>query len=139
MAAVNRLERVNALMRREIGEACFRILGGEGLNLAALSITRVVTSSDLRNATVYVSVFGGEEEKGRYLRALADHRRDFQRLVNRTMTLKYTPVLHFRLDESVEKGDRVLNLLIRMEAEEADAPTPAPDAGASGESTDPQP
>ena len=118
MSPVNRLERVNALMRREIGEACFRVLGAEGLDLAALSITRVVTASNLRDATVYVSVFGHEEERGRYLRALADHRRDFQRLVNRDMTLKYTPVLHFRLDESIEKGDHVLDLLLKMEAEE---------------------
>lgn len=119
MPQINRLDRVNALMRRVIGEACFTVLGTEGLDLSAITVTRVVTASNLRDATVYVSVFGHEAERGRYLRVIGSHHQDFQRVVNREMKLKYTPVLHFRADESVEKGDHVLDLLLRMESEEA--------------------
>lgn len=113
--AVDRLERVNVLVRREIAEAIPTVMSGTGIDLAAVMITGVRVASNLRNATVSVSVFGHEKERGTYLAAFRAKRNEFQKLINRDIRLKYTPVLQFVIDESVEKGDHVLDVLSKME------------------------
>jgi ribosome-binding factor A len=122
--AVDRLERVNALLRREIGEALYHVFNGE-IDLAAVTVTRVETARNLRTATVSVSVFGHETERGRILRALADKHAALQALINRDCHLKYTPRLRFQLDTSIEKGDHILALLGKMDGDvEDDADQP---------------
>ena len=131
--SIDRLERVNALLRREIGEALFHVLAHDGVDLATVTVTRVEASRNLRNATVYVSILGHEGERGTILRKLAHRHGDLQRLVNRDLKLKYTPVLRFELDTSVEKGDHVLGVLARMDREEgASAGAAAPGDAAPG-------
>ena len=117
--AVDRLERVNALLRREIGEALYHVFNGE-IDLAAVTITRVETARNLRTASVSVSVFGHQTERGRILRALADKHAALQSLINRDCHLKYTPRLRFMLDTSIEKGDHILALLGKIDGDVED-------------------
>ena len=126
--AIDRLERVNALLRREIGEAFFKVFAGDVIDLAAITVTHVQTARNLRNATVSISVFGHDAEKGAYLRRIANKAKELQDLINRDLTLKYTPRLRFVLDGSVEKGDHILDVLSKL-----DLPAEA-DETASGES-----
>jgi len=124
--AVNRIDRVNALLKRVIAEAVFRVFQADDVNPGTITVTSVNTGRDLRNATVNVSVFGTEEEQKRALGHLVHHTREFERIVNREVRLKYTPVLRFVLDHSLEKGDRVLALLNSLEpAADASAEAPA--------------
>jgi ribosome-binding factor A len=116
--SIDRLERVNALLRREIGEALYKVFAGEPIDLAAVTVTQVVTSRNLRNATVSVSIYRHENERPAMLRRLAGKARELQALINRDLTLKYTPRLRFALDASVEKGDHVLDVLNRLEESE---------------------
>ncbi len=113
--AIDRLERVNALLRREIGEALYKVFADDTLDLASVTVTQVRAARNLRSATVSVSVFGYEGSRGVIIRRLADKARELQALINRDLTLKYTPKLRFELDESVEKGDYILNVLSRLE------------------------
>jgi ribosome-binding factor A len=114
--SIDRLERVNALLRREVGEALYKVFVGEPIDLAAITITRVEAARNLRNAKVWVSVFGHEQERGALLRQLANKAKELQLLINRDLTLKYTPRLRFELDGSLEKGDHILDVLSRLEA-----------------------
>lgn len=114
--AIDRLERVNALLRREISEALYKVFAGEPIDLAAITITRVETARNLRTARVAVSVFGHEHERGAFLRHLANKAKDLQALINRDLTLKYTPRLRFELDGSLEKGDHILDVLSHLDA-----------------------
>jgi ribosome-binding factor A len=113
--SVDRLERVNALVRREIGEALFKVFAGETIDLAAITVTQVQTARNLRNATVSISVFGHEGERGAYLRRVANKAKELQALINRDLSLKYTPRLRFVLDGSVEKGDHILDVLSKLD------------------------
>lgn len=113
--SVDRLERINALVRREIGEALFKVFAGDTIDLAAITVTQVQTARNLRNATVLVSVFGHEGERGAYLRRIANKAKELQSLINRDLTLKYTPRLRFVLDGSVEKGDHILDVLSKLD------------------------
>lgn len=112
---VDRLTRVNELLRREIAEALFGVIHEGEFDLAAVTITHVVTSRDLRTARVFVSIRDHVEERPRFLRLLDRHRQQIQSLINRHLMLKYTPRLTFELDPSLEKGDKVLGLLFQME------------------------
>lgn len=111
---VDRIERVNALLRREIGEALYKVFAGDPMELGLLTVTRVQAARNLRTATVWVSIFGHEHAHGAILRKLANKAKDLQALINRDLTLKYTPRLRFELDGSVEKGDHILNILSHL-------------------------
>ncbi len=126
--SIDRLERVNALLRREIGEAFFKVFGGEPIDLAAITVTHVRTARNLRNATVSISIFGHEQERGAYLRLIADKAKELQSLINRDLTLKYTPRLRFELDESVEKGDHILDVLSKLDVPQDSEPGGAADS-----------
>ena len=120
--SVDRLERVNSLLRREIAESIPSVMAGSGVDIAAVTVTGVSVASNLRNATVSVSVFGHEKERLHIVSQFKARRSEFQKLINRDIKLKYTPVLHFTLDESLEKGDHVLDVLSKMEASGAIPP-----------------
>jgi len=60
----DRLTRVNELLRREIGVVLYRLLDRSQFDLAALTVTHVITSSDLRSARVLISIRGHEHERG---------------------------------------------------------------------------
>ncbi len=107
---VDRLTRVNELLKREIADLIER-----GLVTAPnmlVSVTEVCSSVDLRNATVYISIFGGAPgDRRRVMKELEDSRIDLQRKIARTLGFKHTPVLLFKQDARTELGDRVFTLL----------------------------
>lgn len=78
------------------------------------SITDVDLSGDLRHAKVFVSVMGSEEEQQATLSGL-NHATGFLRheLAQR-LTIRYTPDIHFRLDESIARGAHVLDLINKV-------------------------
>ncbi len=109
--AVDRLERVNSLLKRVIGESVFRVLQGDDINPGTITVTEVACAKNLRNATVKVSVFGEPAEQNRALGHIIRRTHEFERIVNAEVRLKFTPQLRFVLDHSLEKGDHVLAIL----------------------------
>ena len=107
---VDRLTRVNELLKRELAEDIGRgIISAPGM---LISVTEVRSSVDLRNATVCVSIFGGtNSDKERAMQELDRARVDFQRSIAAKLGFKHTPVLYFKRDLRQEKGDRVLEIL----------------------------
>ncbi len=112
--STSRILRVNALLHREIAEAFYKVFAGGGLDLAAVSVTRVETAPNLRNANVYISIYGHAGEHPKILATLARHAPALQSLINKDCHLKYTPRLHFHYDPSIERGDRVLDALYHL-------------------------
>jgi ribosome-binding factor A len=80
------------------------------------SITDVEVSADLRHAKVFVSVMGGEMEQRATLAAL-NHACGFLRheLAQR-LTIRYTPEIVFRLDESIARGVHMIDLINQVSA-----------------------
>ncbi len=108
--SVDRLTRVNELIKRELAQLAERDSIAPAGTL--VSITEVNTSVDLRNATVYVSVFGGGNAAKRTVeKQLHLYRPEWQRRMATTLAFKHTPVLCFRLDERMAAGDRVLEII----------------------------
>ena len=123
--SVKRLTRVNELLKREIAAGLFRVMNEAGFDLSAVTVTHVITSSDLRTARVLVSIRDHQRERGRMLSLLRHHRSTIQDIVHKNVILKYTPHLSFELDPSLEEGDRVLSLIAQLEAAE-DKPEDGP-------------
>ena len=110
----DRLTRVNELLRREIAELLFSVLSGEDVDVGAITVTRVTASRNLRSARVMVSIRDHQDERSAMLSMLKRHRAEIQGRINKDLTLKYTPRLEFFLDESLEKGDRILGVLSEL-------------------------
>ena len=108
---IDRTLRLNALLHREIAESFYKVFAGGGLDLAAVSVTRVEVAPNLRNATVYISILGHAGEHAKIIGTLSRHAHDLQCLINKDCHLKYTPRLHFVYDPSIERGDRVLDAI----------------------------
>jgi ribosome-binding factor A len=112
-----RLVRVNELLKREIAEDVHRNFSMSDFDTAAITVTRVECAADLRDANVFISIFGHEDERDRMISYLNRHRQEVIRMMIKRVKLKYTPRLHFVLDESIEGGDRILSMLADMERE----------------------
>jgi ribosome-binding factor A len=114
-----RLQRVSELIKRELSEIFTRELSFEG---ALVTITDVDVTADLKNAHVYVSILGSQEQKAAALAQMGGHRKDLQHLLSRRVVLKFTPHLHFKLDESVERGVRIIEMLDQIDIPADDTP-----------------
>jgi ribosome-binding factor A len=109
-----RLQRVRELLKREVGEIIRRELPVEEAGL--INVNDVEVAPNLKNATVYVGILGGKTQKEKGMELLELKRVRIQGLIARGVVLKYTPRLRFVLDESVERGNRVLKILEELEA-----------------------
>ena len=111
--STRRLERVNELLKHEIGEIIRREFTIADVGL--ISVNAVETAGDLRTAKVFISVLGQPDQQKRALRLIGEKRQFIQGEIGRNIVLKYTPTLSFTLDDTIEKGNRVLKILDELE------------------------
>jgi ribosome-binding factor A len=76
-----------------------------------VTVQQVSVTPDLKQAHVYIGVIGSEDQRRAAMAQLHDKRRALQSEIGRRVTFKYTPQLHFVLDNTVERGTRILNIL----------------------------
>ena len=116
-----RHERVRELLKREIGEAIRREFNVSETGL--ISVNDVDPAGDLKSAVVYISILGNADQQKRGLHILTEHRIRLQAMVARAVVLKYTPLLKFVLDDSIIRGNKVLQII--EDLEKSDPPGPA--------------
>lgn len=83
------------------------------------SITRVEMSGDLRYAKVFVSVMGDSEEQKETMKGLKNANGFLRHELASRLTLRFMPELVFKLDHSIEEGSRILELINKVEREDA--------------------
>ncbi len=103
----HRLLRVNELLKRELSALLVREMTFENL---LVTVNQVDVTPDLKSAHVYISVLGSQGRK-EVLPKLEASRAALQSALSKHVVLKYTPHLVFHLDDSIERGDRVLEIL----------------------------
>jgi ribosome-binding factor A len=108
-----RLQRVRELLKREIGEVIRREFPVSEAGL--VSVNDVDVAGDLHSAIVFISILGTAEQQKRGLAMLTQHRKRIQGLVARAVVLKYTPTLKFLVDDSIARGNRVLQIIEELE------------------------
>jgi len=107
---------------RKVNEALHHVIAGEverlkDPGLGFVTITGVDTSPDLRSARVYYSVLGDEAQHRETEAALLRASPRIRVVVGRQVRLKFLPELHFELDEAIERGRRMEEILRRLREE----------------------
>jgi len=108
-----RLQRVRELLKREIGEAVRREFHVSDAGL--ITVNDVDVAGDLKSAVVFVSILGNADQQKRGFQLLTEHRARIQSLVARSIILKYTPALKFVFDDSIVRGNKVLQIIEELE------------------------
>jgi len=113
-----RIGRINEEIQKELS-AKIRTLKDPRVQDAMISITGVETTSDLRYAKVYVSVL--QKERGKdVLKGLKSAGGFLRHEIGSKLQLRYTPELVFTLDDSIDKGARMYELLNSLHVEKDD-------------------
>ena len=111
----DRMRRVDEAMREVLSGAITSEL--KDPRVGFVTVTSVDTASDLRHARVYVSVLGTDSVRRRSLDGLRSAHGYLQRRVAHELHLKHTPTLDFVYDDTLDRAQRIDELLER-EAEE---------------------
>ena len=108
-----RHERVRELLKRAIGEAIRREFNVSEVGL--VSVNDVDCAGDLKSATVFISILGNADQQKRGLAVLTEHRARIQGLMAKAVVLKFTPTLRFVIDDSVVRGNKVLQIIEELD------------------------
>lgn len=105
--------RVRELLKRELGEIIRRQIpiaqGG------VICVNDVGLAADLQSAKVFVSIVGNPEQRKLGAELLEQNTIPIQNLLGQAVILRYTPHLKFVIDDSIERGDRVLRILDELD------------------------
>jgi ribosome-binding factor A len=110
----HRLDRVRNLLRQVTSEILPQV---KDPRVGFVTVTDVEVSADLRHARVFVSVLGSAAEREEAVKGLNSARGFVRRELMHQVTLRHIPELSFHLDESLDRGMRVNELLQKARAE----------------------
>ncbi len=104
-----RTEQVADLIQEVLSELLEREV--KDPQLGFVTLTGVEVAADLHNARVYFSVLGDEAAAQESRAALERAAGFLRRELSRRMTIRYVPELYFVLDRSIERSQRIADLL----------------------------
>ena len=110
--ASNRIVRINEEIQRELSALIPAVKDPRVSGM--ISVTAVETTPDLRYAKAYISVLDKENGE-RVLKGLRSASGWLRRELGSALRLRYTPELVFQLDDSIDKGAHILELLRSVE------------------------
>lgn len=119
-----RLQRVAELLKREISDILRRELSVEQVGL--LNVNEVGVAADLRSAVVFIGFVGTKAQRAAAPEKLQAQAARIQLALGSALRMKWTPTLQFVLDDSVERGNRILSIIEEIETPPAPPPSPAP-------------
>lgn len=118
MKSYNRSDRVSQQIKRELSEIIQRNEIKDDRIGGLVSITEVMVSGDLRNVKVYFSVYGEESQRVGTLAALEEATGFLRGELCRRLGIRFAPELVFKLDDSLERGHRITELLDKIKRKE---------------------
>ena len=122
-----RTDRINEQLREEISILLTRSIKDPRLN-GIISITRVISSGDLRSARVYISVMGNNQTKQEALAGIQSAASFLRRELRDRINMKHTPFLTYELDDSMEEADQLLRLMNQVKPEDHEPDTLDPES-----------
>lgn len=111
-----RKDRVGDLLHHEISQLLMK--GIKDPRIGFVTITGVEVTDDLKEAKVYYSVIGTDEDKKAAANGLRSSTGFIRSTLRKALALKHIPNLHFRFDSSLEYGERIEKLLKEVNVEE---------------------
>lgn len=109
--ASRRQEKFAKVIKKAVSRAILEGLSDPRIE-GFISVTRVEMSPDLRNAYVFLSIFGSEEKAQKKTFAAIRHGRSkIQSVVAGALSSKFCPVLHFEMDEVFKKTLETMRII----------------------------
>lgn len=122
MATSRRVSRVASLIKREVSQMLLSDIKDDRVGAGMVSITDVDVSGDLQHAKIFVSIYGTDEARAETMAGLKSATSFVRSELGSRIRLRRTPEVIFLEDRSIERGDRILSLLNRLERDRQDAP-----------------
>ena len=119
MPGGSRPSRIGDQLRAELSDLLAREVHDPGIGF--LTITQVTVTPDLQTARVYYTTLGDERARRESSRALQRAAPFLRRQVGGRLRLKRVPQLEFFFDDSIERGDRIEQILNELNTERAQA------------------
>jgi len=120
-SSFSRSDRVRRAMMKELGDILMNDLKDPRLSDTVISVTDVEVSGDLRHAKVFVSILTDDDDyKVELMTLLMSYEVKIRKALAQRVSLRYVPEIKLKLDESLERGTHMTNLLNRIERGELD-------------------
>ena len=108
----HRTDRVSAQLRRELGTLVHEAVREH--RLPSVSVSDVEVTRDLAHDKVFVTALM-PEKSAEAVKGLKELAREIRMQLARAMKLRHVPELHFHYDDSVDRGERIDNLLRQLD------------------------
>jgi ribosome-binding factor A len=105
-----RSEKVASLIKQELGVEISRDLNGSG-EYGFATVTEARMTPDLRIVRVFVSILGSEEKREKTLKYIHHQKGHYRSIISSRVNLKFTPVLEFHLDTSLDNAMHIEELI----------------------------
>ena len=109
MPAYNRIDRISEEVKRELSVVIRELKDPRLPNMVSVVTVRV--TKDLKYAKAYISVMGSEEVQKNALEALKSASGFIRREIGHRINLRITPEFSFVLDNSIEYGAHINEVL----------------------------
>ena len=105
----NRSERIAEEIRKEVATMLFGEIHDPRIGF--VTITKAQVSKDLRQAKVYFSMIGNDEEKEKTMEGLQSASGYMRREIGKRLKLRYFPEITFKFDDSLEYASRIEKII----------------------------
>lgn len=117
----DRMARVNRMLQTTLAEMLPAAVRDPRLTeLPFISVTAVRCAPDLHDAVVYIAIPADERQRAQAMDALESAGGFLRRELGQRIELRFTPELHFTLDETLDAAERIERILDEIHAEERD-------------------
>ena len=111
-----RADRVSEAIKREIGVMLTQEVKDPGIHF--VTVTVVETTDDLRHAKVFVSILGDQKTRQESMEGLERAKGFLRGELGRRLQLRYTPEIHFHLDNSLDHAMKIKGILKKLKSSE---------------------
>jgi ribosome-binding factor A len=113
-----RVMKVRKALIREVSDIIPNVIKDPRLTPHLISVTDIDVSHDLQHAKIYVSIMADEDKQNELLAILKEAQPKIRLAVGQRIRLRHTPSIEVFLDDSLERGSRISQLLEQIAKEE---------------------
>ena len=110
-----RVEKLQELIKQEVGKIL--LMDIKDSRIGFVPVTGVEMTGDLREAKIYVSIMGNDEQIKSSLEGLQSALGYIRREIGRRIKIRFTPEISFALDKSLDYSEHIQKLLLQIEQE----------------------
>lgn len=111
-----RTDRVASLIKEEVGTLISREYRDPAYGF--ITVTEVHVTPDLRIAKIYVSIMGDSQVKEATMRMLEERKGEIRSFVGSHLRLKFTPAVQWYLDETLDRVEKINQLIKKIHKDE---------------------